>query len=211
MLTVIRALLFINAETLATDAAERQPFSGMAQVSAWSVYKGRAERSGDAQTKNRHNALKAVVCYERATHCPDLTNIKEAFEMRSRTAELALRQLNDPQLASNLLKDWLPPAHLALRDTTKEHVAADMKHFYEPETLVHAQLIAIEAHMMLANPQQLSLTEFPLEKRLAAAQNTLAEAERATLPKNQGANPEKPKSSWCSPISKKSQRIHPTA
>lgn len=190
-LTAIRSPLFADTERLEADAAERQPFSGMAQVSAWTNYKNRALMPADparpeSVKEKSDNAYKAILCFERATHCADLTNIKEAFEMRARTAELALHEIGDAQLASDILKGWLPPPHLKQRDPATPHVAADMKIYYEPETLIFAQLIAIEAHLMLANPQRVRLSEFSLEARLAACKAVLVESERATLPKNQG-------------------------
>jgi len=188
-LSAVRSPLFVDAATLSIDAAERQPFSGMAQLQAWTEYKHRAQKIDPTKPEwgmPSENAYKALVCFDRATRCADLTNVKEAFEMRTRTAELVLRQLNDPELASTMLKDWLPPAHLKQRDTTKVPVAADMKYYYEPETLLHAKLIAIEAQLMLANPRK-SLAEFPIQARLAACRATLVESERAQLPKNQGA------------------------
>ena len=143
ILTLIRAPLFRDAETLYVDAADRQPLSGMAQACALRLMfhhrAGIAERKGDQNAADDETG-RAFYYFLRATVCPDISNFREQLEMRARMADLLLSMAH-PVEARRVLDGWLPPPHLRARDASVAYTDAQLKTTYQPGTLAFAWLI----------------------------------------------------------------------
>ncbi len=180
ILSFIRSPLFRDSQTLAADAAARQPLSGRAHLEhgrnflvAISNNQNPLYQQSGAKLKDTQAALAE---FDAAMRAPDIDNFFDVFELRVNSAEL-MAGIGLNARAREHLKDWLPPKHLKLADPSRPYTAGDQGKFYKPQTLAYAWLVmAIARHNQA---QKMNAESARVEDVSTANLEALAEAERS--------------------------------
>ena len=150
VMSLLRSMVYQNAESLYADAAARQPFSGMAQSCMFNQHLLNARRAREADVRREECQM---LCYylQQSSKCPDLTNFRNEFEMHVSAAHV-LRATGDFEGVLKTLDGWVPPAHMSPLPPRSEHevVARDLKLYYNPGRMAFAHSLMAESLMVCA-------------------------------------------------------------
>ncbi|MEI6231673.1 MAG: hypothetical protein WCT04_01370 [Planctomycetota bacterium] len=186
VLSITRAPLFQDAQTLVEDAAIRQPKSGKARSESAHNHAYAAHNRRDPEFVKSGGVLResrrALEEYDAAIQCADIDNFTSAFVLRVKAAQLmntlgAQGDIRAYAEAREYLKDWLPPKKYTMHDPDTTFSARDSATSYRPQTLAYAWLVAAEARWMLA--MNLDRKTVPVAARLAEMNAAIAEVDRS--------------------------------
>ena len=177
----VRSPLFIDSETLIVDAAQREPSSAMARISAAQVLRARYIRHAGIGPEHDPElatlfAQSALAQYEGIESCADLALNLDSFTLKVRKAELmwSLGRLDEavktlgPLPPPNMV--MLPPA---IRNGVQvQHNMRVRTTGYEPEILAVAWLISGEAAL-----QKSVLPNLQPEERIRASELAISAAQ----------------------------------
>ncbi|HYG76900.1 MAG TPA: hypothetical protein VEK08_17985 [Planctomycetota bacterium] len=181
-LTFTRSPLFIDSERLILDAAQRQPGSAMARLTAAWVFKQRFHRhSINGSQPNRQLAEasgRAILeMYSGVEKCADLYAHIDPFTLRVQKAEVlpilgrldeALAELGPvPPPDLPMLPDHGDEGELIIRGRNEKQAG------YPPHVLANAWLVLGEVHL-----RQTALDK-PVDERIALSQQALSDAENS--------------------------------
>ena len=182
-LLIYRASFFGDSNALELDAAQRQPLSGEARLSAARIFtrQWQENNSGSPSDREKQKMYGYAACaeYEGALKCPDLQNFDEPFAVKLRGVEILL-QLGDYIGVQRTLEGWLPPSQLTMLKvvhndgSNKEFSRRSYLRGYFPQTLSHAWALMAECSVR----QSLSANLSPPD-RLLLCDRALKEAGQA--------------------------------